>query len=82
MPLLQSSRDLLTIPMRFALVLALLTSVSDGCGLLRTPGVAWRNFANFLSYSAAINSFAPSMLQLALAKIATILEGSLVYFSS
>ena len=39
--------------------------------------MTWGNFANFLSYSAAINSFAPSMLQLALAITATILEGSL-----
>ena len=80
MPLLQSSRDLLTIPMRFALALAFLSSVSDRCGLLGplgTPGVTWGNFANFLSYSAAINSFAPSTLQLALAINATILEGSL-----
>jgi putative oxidoreductase len=80
MPLLQSSRDLLTIPMRLALALAFLSAVADRCGLLGppgTPGVTWGNFANFLSYSAAINSFAPSMLQLALAITATILEGSL-----
>src|SRR5262245_3436205 len=80
MALLQSSRDLLTVPMRLALALAFLSSVADRCGLLGppgTPGVAWGNFANFLSYSAAINSFAPSMLQLALALTATILEGSL-----
>src|SRR5262249_13908005 len=25
-------------------------------------GVAWGNFANFLTYSAAVNSFAPSMV--------------------
>jgi len=80
MPSLQSSRNLLTIPMRFALALAFLSSVADRCGLLGppgTPGVTWGNFANFLSYSAAINSFAPSMLQPALAITATILEGSL-----
>jgi len=80
MPLLQSSRDLLTIPMRVALALGFLSSVADRCGLLGppgTPGVAWGNFANFLTYSAAVNSFAPSMVQLALAITATILEGLL-----
>jgi putative oxidoreductase len=80
MPLPQSSRDLLTIPMRFALALAFLSAVSDRFGLLGppgTPGVDWGNFANFLTYSATINSFAPSMLQLPLAITATILEGSL-----
>jgi uncharacterized membrane protein YphA (DoxX/SURF4 family) len=80
MPLLQSSRDLLTIPMRVALALGFLSSVADRCGLLGppgTPGVAWGNFANFLTYSAAVNSFAPSMVQPALAITATILEGLL-----
>src|SRR6516162_4380432 len=80
MPLLQSSRDILTIPMRVALALGFLSSVVDRCGFLGppgTPGVAWGNFANFLTYSAAVNSFAPSMVQLALAITATILEGLL-----
>jgi uncharacterized membrane protein YphA (DoxX/SURF4 family) len=66
--------------MRLALALAFLSWGADRCGLLGppgTPGVAWRNFANFLSYWAAVNSFAPSMLQSALTITATILEGSL-----
>jgi len=80
MRLLQSSRGLLTIAMRVALALAFLSAVADRFGFLGppgTPGVTWGNFAKFVSYSAAVNSFAPSMLQFPLAITATILEISL-----
>ncbi len=70
-------RDLLTVPMRCALALSFLSSVAERMGLLGQPGthgVSWGSFANFLSYSTQVNSFAPAAIQPMLGVAATILE--------
>jgi uncharacterized membrane protein YphA (DoxX/SURF4 family) len=69
--------DYLTIPLRLTLALSFLFSVADRLGILGppgAPGVSWGNFANFLTYSAQVNSFAPAALQPPLGIVATIFE--------
>jgi len=69
--------DYLTIPLRLALALSFLFPVADRLGLLGppgTPGVAWGNFTNFLSYNAQVNSFLPAVIRPALGVTATVLE--------
>jgi hypothetical protein len=63
--------------MRLPIATAFLSAVGDRLGLLGgpgTPGVAWGNFANFVAYTAKVNSFMPAAIAPVLAVAATICE--------
>jgi len=63
--------------LRLPLAVAFLDAVADRLGLLGphgTPGVAWGDFAHFISYTARLNAFMPAATIPALAVLATIGE--------
>ena len=63
--------------LRVALAIAFLSAVADRVGLLGphgTPGVAWGDFAHFISYTARLNAFMPATTIPVLAVLATIGE--------
>ncbi len=62
---------------RIALAVTLLSAVADRFGLWGPPGSArasWGDWAHFVAYCGAVNSFAPKVLIPALAWIATAFE--------
>jgi uncharacterized membrane protein YphA (DoxX/SURF4 family) len=65
--------------MRLPIAISFLSAVGDRLGLLGgpgTPGVAWGNFANFVAYTAQVNSFMPVAIAPVLAVAATICEST------
>ena len=63
--------------LRLPLAIAFLDAVADRLGLLGphgTAGVAWGDFAHFISYTARLNAFMPGSTIPALAVLATIGE--------
>lgn len=65
--------------MRLPIAIAFLSAVCDRLGLLGgpgTPGVAWGNFANFVTYTAQVNSLMPAAIAPVLAVAATICEST------
>lgn len=59
--------------LRLPLAVAFLDAVADRLGLLGphgTPGVAWGDFAHFISYTARLNAFMPAATVPALAVLA------------
>ena len=63
--------------LRVALAIAFLSAVADRVGLLGphgTPGVAWGDFAHFISYTARLNAFMPAATIPVLAVLVTIGE--------
>lgn len=63
--------------LRFSLAAAYLSAVADRFGLWGQPGsegVAWGDFAHFVSYTKVLNPYFPDFVISPLAWIATILE--------
>jgi uncharacterized membrane protein YphA (DoxX/SURF4 family) len=63
--------------LRWALAITFLSAVADRFGLWGAAGTthaSWGNWANFVAYTAKVNSFAPAAFVPALAWIATIAE--------
>lgn len=63
--------------LRLIISLAFLEAVSDRFGLLGrpgTPGVAWGDFAHFVTYTGRVNLFLPHAMIFTVAVLATIFE--------
>lgn len=63
--------------LRLPIAIGFLSAVCDRLGLLGkpgTPGVAWGDFANFIAYTAQVNSFMPAATIPVLAVAATVCE--------